>query len=260
MSINFHEQQNRLTYASRNADQTWVNMMKKLVDVEGKKVLDLGCGGGIYSRALASMGAASVTGVDFSEQMLISAREHSEKYHNVEFIRANALNTKLIQNEYDFILVRAVIHHIKDLNRCFLELYRLLESGGTCIIQDRTPEDCLVEGSPDHIRGYFFSEFPKLRDREITRRYSEQQVKHELHVNGFRNIKTYELWETRRTYNQLDDLLSDITNRTGRSILYELNDNELVQLSKYIKEQLEKSNVTRIMERDRWTIWKANKV
>ncbi|GEM_PF-5744472 len=51
---------------------------------------------------------------------------------------------------------RALIHHIDDLNVCFKEGYRVLKNKGVYIIQDRTPEDCLLEGNHSHIRGYIF--------------------------------------------------------------------------------------------------------
>src|SRR5512133_1076108 len=45
-----------------------------LGDVSGRRVLDLGCGGGQLAYYLAEAGAASVAGIDVSEQMLEVAR------------------------------------------------------------------------------------------------------------------------------------------------------------------------------------------
>ena len=44
-------------------------------DLAGKKVVDLACGEGFYSRILREHGAASVTGVDLSERMIALARQ-----------------------------------------------------------------------------------------------------------------------------------------------------------------------------------------
>src|SRR6201997_3426166 len=47
--------------------------------VEGKSVLDVGCGPGHYSITLAQRGAARVGGIDFSDGLLGLAREHGSK-------------------------------------------------------------------------------------------------------------------------------------------------------------------------------------
>ncbi|TCP28836.1 ubiquinone/menaquinone biosynthesis C-methylase UbiE [Scopulibacillus darangshiensis] len=255
--INFHSEDNRSTYSSRDADLTWENKIQDICDVKGKKVLDIGCGGGIYSKALAGMGAAAVTGLDFSEQQLSSARENCKGYSNIDFNLGNALDTKLGTGQYDIVLERAVIHHIKDLDTCFKEISRLLKPAGICLIQDRTPEDCLLEGSSTHIRGFFFSKYPELINKETSRRYTSEKVYKVLGDAGFTDSKEYKLWETRESYNGIDDLVKDIVNRTGRSILYELSDKEIEDLEGYIKGQLDHKDNEPIVEKDRWTIWKA---
>lgn len=76
---------------------------------------------------------------------------------------------------------------------------------------------------------------------------------------GFKNSKEYKLWEIRKTYKIIDDLITDILNRTGRSILYELTNKQLEDLVVYIKKQVDLKNNEPIIEKDRWTIWKALK-
>jgi predicted RNA methylase len=41
-----------------------------LFDFSGKRVADIGCGGGIYAKALAELGAREVIALDYSEEML----------------------------------------------------------------------------------------------------------------------------------------------------------------------------------------------
>ena len=64
------------TYTGRQADAGWVEAIRRIVDPAGKRVADIGCGGGIYSRAWHALGA-EVVGVDFSEQMVAAAREQA---------------------------------------------------------------------------------------------------------------------------------------------------------------------------------------
>lgn len=138
-------------------------VVKDLVQFDKSlKALDIGCGGGIYSKVLAEMGLASITGIDFSEEILKGAKENCKEYPNISFKQGDALNTGLESNNYNLLLERALIHHIDDLQKCFDEAYRLLEDRGIFIVQDRTPEDCLLKGNENHIRGYFFERFPQL--------------------------------------------------------------------------------------------------
>src|SRR5260370_38939257 len=95
MPIDFRAENKRFSYTTRQADPSWVTAIKSIVDVRGKRVLDIGCGGGIYSKALAEMGAASVTGIDFSEEALKGARENFPDYAHIDLIVVNALNTRL---------------------------------------------------------------------------------------------------------------------------------------------------------------------
>ncbi len=66
------------------------SVMRVLGDLDGKAVLDMGCGSGLYAREIARAGAARVVGVDVSEGMLAHARyleEHAPlgiRYHALD--------------------------------------------------------------------------------------------------------------------------------------------------------------------------------
>lgn len=161
------------------------------------------------------------------------------------------------QASCDLILERALIHHFEELQPCFTEAYRLLRPGGVLLIQDRTPEDCLLSGSPEHIRGYFFSCFPGLTELETDRRHTSAQVGKDLEECSFHSIEKHTLWEVRQVHETKEKLLADLRARLGRSILHALEDDELEKLVVYIDECI--TEETDIVERDRWTIWKAVK-
>src|SRR5690349_2291471 len=130
MPIDFHAAENRYTYAHRQVDLAWKEMVQDIVVVQGKQVVDIGCGGGLYSAAFAEMGAAGVTGVDFSLEMLKSAGEQCQSHPHVLFKQGDALQTGLPSEAYDIALERAVTHHLKqsDLPACFGEALRLLHA------------------------------------------------------------------------------------------------------------------------------------
>src|SRR5262249_9808097 len=81
-----------------------------------------------------------------------------------------AVATGLPMASADIVFERALIHHLGDLKACFAEARRVLVPRGTLIVQDRTPADVDLPGSPEHLRGYFFERFPRLGDVERTRR------------------------------------------------------------------------------------------
>ncbi|AOZ94079.1 class I SAM-dependent methyltransferase [Paenibacillus crassostreae] len=257
MPIDFHDSRNQSTYASRTAEDQWIKTINKYVDIQGKHVLDLGCGGGIYSKVFAQSGAEQVIAMDFSTEMLKGAKEYCRALDNITFAQGSALDTGLEEGQFDVLLERALIHHIPDLKCCFQEVNRILKPDGKFIIQDRTPEDCTLPGDNTHIRGYFFQKYPELIEKETSRRYSSDQVITTLTQTGFKLIKELKLWETRRIYDEFAQLKSDLQNRTGRSILYELSDEELVNLVEFIEGEIGKPES--IIEEDRWTIWIAEK-
>jgi SAM-dependent methyltransferase len=159
------------------------------------------------------------------------------------------------------VLERALIHHLTDaqLSGCFAEAYRILQPGGTLIVQDRTPDDCLIAGSRQHLRGYFFEKFPSLIDKEVSRRHSMAAVSGELANAGFHETESFVLWETRQRYESFADFGGDITQRTGRSLLHALTDSELTELVRYIQVQTGYNDNDPIEEQDRWTGWIAHK-
>ncbi|MBM3222839.1 MAG: class I SAM-dependent methyltransferase [Candidatus Tectomicrobia bacterium] len=253
MPIDFHAEANRYTYTTRTADESWQQAILALVMPQGKRVVDIGCGGGIYSHAWVQLGATSVCGVDFSEQMILAARAHLSGVPQVTFQQGNARSTGLPDGCADIVFARALLHHITELSACVDEAYRLLVPGGCYIIQDRTVEDVQLAGSPEHIRGYFFACFPRLLSVEAARRPQAAALQAALRAAGLTPIPPRTLWEIRQTYPHATALAEDLRQRTGRSILHELTDDELATLVAHIVTQLPAD--TPVVEQDRWTLW-----
>lgn len=166
MPINFHDANNKYTYAQRNAHISWGEMIKGITNIQNKQIIDIGCGGGIYTKELALMGAKSVVGLDFSKEILQAAKENCSGFSNISFIHGDAHSTPYPNDTFDIVISRAVIHHLQDIPTFLREASRILKKNGVLIVQDRTIEDCTIPGSPEHIRGYFFSIFPKLIEIE----------------------------------------------------------------------------------------------
>lgn len=257
MNIDFHAAANRFSYAGRKAQPDWDAVVRSLVDPAAKRVADIGCGGGIYSAAWADLGAAEVTGVDFSAEMVRTAIEKNRGRANIVFKQGDALATGLPSGSADIVFERALIHHLADYDACFREAARVLVGGGLAIVQDRTPEDVALPGSPEHIRGYFFECFPRLLETERARRPTGQAVEHALRGAGFGALQTVTVWETRKRYDDFRGFATELQGRVGRSILHALSDGELVEFVDFIGRRLPAN--APIVEKDRWTIWSGTK-
>jgi ubiquinone/menaquinone biosynthesis C-methylase UbiE len=254
VAIDFRDPANRRTYSDREADVSWREAVGELVDPVAADVVDVGCGGGTYTRAWHELGAASVTGVDSSAPILDAARESHGTLPGVSFRMGDAAATGLDGGCADVVFERALIHHVPDLRAVTAEACRILRPGGVLLIQDRTPEDVARPGSATHPRGWLFEVFPRLLDVENGRRPTAVAVSQALSAAGFAEVATTSLEEVRRRYADREDYLAEIAARTGRSILHELDDAEIARLVAGLRERLPDGP---LVERDRWTLWRA---
>jgi SAM-dependent methyltransferase len=254
--IDFADPANRRTYSGRDADATWADLIRRLVDPEGAVVIDVGCGGGTYTRAWSQLGARRVVGVDASAPVLAAAREDHGGLPGVEFRLGDAAATGLPAGAADVVFERALVHHIADLAPVVAEARRLLRPRGTYVVQDRTPDDVALPGSSEHPRGWFFEVFPRLLEIENGRRRSAEVVSRELAAGGLTEVSIASLEEVRRRYAAREDYLADIRSRTGRSILHDLDDDELDHLVAELRRRLPEGP---LVERDRWTMWSARR-
>ena len=85
-------------------------------DLKDKKVLDIGCGGGIFTEELFKQGAV-VTGIDSSKKSIKIARQHAkEKKYDIEYINASILETTDLDS-FDCIISFEMIEHIEKPNK-----------------------------------------------------------------------------------------------------------------------------------------------
>ena len=110
-------------------------------------------------------------------------------------------------------------------------------------------------GSAEHLRGYFFECFPRLLAIENARRPTDIAVRSALTAAGFAGVETSILWEVRKVHEDWERRKQDLAKRTGRSILHDLSDEELAELTLFIEKRLPTDGP--IVEKDRWTIWNA---
>jgi ubiquinone/menaquinone biosynthesis C-methylase UbiE len=101
-------------------------------------ILDLGCGTGRYSGALAEHFHARVVAVDPSEKMLAEAR--TKAAGEVAYMRACAESLPLSQGSVDMVFVSMVFHHFDDPVRAAHECHRVLRPGAAVCLRAATTE------------------------------------------------------------------------------------------------------------------------
>ncbi|MCL2590363.1 MAG: bifunctional 2-polyprenyl-6-hydroxyphenol methylase/3-demethylubiquinol 3-O-methyltransferase UbiG [Betaproteobacteria bacterium] len=106
----------------------WINT---LAGLSGKKVLDVGCGGGILAESMATCGA-EVTGIDLSEKALGAARLHlfeSELKIDYQHISAEAL-AETHAGQFDVVTCMEMLEHVPDPASTVTACARLVGPGG----------------------------------------------------------------------------------------------------------------------------------
>jgi SAM-dependent methyltransferase len=123
--------------ATRCADPYLTERLYRLLNPEsGKLYLDIGCGTGNYTIALAKQGV-SLWGIDPSEKMLNEAKSKSSEV-NWQFGAAE--NIPIQDNFFDGAIATLTIHHWNDINASFEEMDRVLKPGSRFLIFHSTPE------------------------------------------------------------------------------------------------------------------------
>ena len=83
----------------------------------GKRVLDVGCGGGILSESMAKRGSAHVTGIDMAEKSLQTAQAHAaaEGVDNIDYrcIRVEDLAAEQ-PHSFDVVTCMEMMEHVPD--------------------------------------------------------------------------------------------------------------------------------------------------
>ncbi|AYH45167.1 bifunctional 2-polyprenyl-6-hydroxyphenol methylase/3-demethylubiquinol 3-O-methyltransferase UbiG [Azoarcus sp. DN11] len=97
----------------------------------GKRVVDVGCGGGILSESMAALGA-QVTGIDLSEKALGVARLHLfESGNKVDYQHSSAEDFATQHPEsFDVVTCMEMLEHVPDPASTIAACARLVKPGG----------------------------------------------------------------------------------------------------------------------------------
>jgi SAM-dependent methyltransferase len=106
----------------------WPAIRAMLPALDGRRIVDLGCGFGWFARWARAHGAASVLGLDLSENMLARARSETTD-PAVHYAIADLENLELPPAAFDLAYSSLAFHYVADFDRLVRTIYRALVPG-----------------------------------------------------------------------------------------------------------------------------------
>lgn len=100
----------------------------RLGNLKGKKVLDIGCGGGLLSEEFAKKGAI-VTGVDLSPVAIEGAKKHAEM-NGLKIDYRNCSVADIEENDFDIVVCAEMLEHVDDLPAMIADSAARVRKGG----------------------------------------------------------------------------------------------------------------------------------
>ena len=165
-------------------------------------VLDVACGPGIISAALAKT-AKAVMGFDLTEAMLDKARERctAAGLTNVEFRRGDAADLPFADGSFDCAVTRLSIHHFPDPLAVLNEIHRVVREGGTLVV-------CDVLSSGDPAASELHNAIEILRDPSHVRMLPVGELRSLIAESGF-EIEAETSWITDREFDEWAKIASE---------------------------------------------------
>jgi ubiquinone/menaquinone biosynthesis C-methylase UbiE len=109
-------------------------MIENLGDINGKFLLDIGCGTGAHARAYTEKNAV-VYGIDISQTMLLEAQKNCQA--NLQ--HGSILKIPFPNNFFDIGTASFVIQHVQDIDRALGEVNRVLKPGARFLYSEHSP-------------------------------------------------------------------------------------------------------------------------
>lgn len=131
------------------------NVMQRMNVEKGSVALDVCCGTGDWSIALAEASGSTgeVIGLDFSHNMLSVAKEKNEvlDYTKLSFVQGNAMELPYEDNSFDYVTIGFGLRNVPDYLTVLKEMYRVVKPNGKVV--------CLETSQPTMVgfrQGYYF--------------------------------------------------------------------------------------------------------
>lgn len=147
------------------------------------QVLDIGCGGGAnVKRFLNCYGNARVTGMDYSDVSVKSARKRNRaaiQAGRCEIVQADVSNLNLPENQYDLVTAFETVYFWPEIHQSFENVLRVLKPGGRfLIVNESTGTDQAAVKFAEMIDGMNL--------------YTSERLRELLEAAGFTDVKMHQ--------------------------------------------------------------------
>lgn len=171
-------------------------MAKMLPGLNGKSVLDLGCGYGHNCMDFVQKGASKVVGIDISEKMLSVAKTESA-HEKIEYLNMSMTDISTLNKKFDFIYSSLAFHYVNDFEAFSKDMYSILNKGGQLLFSQEHPIITATLDGNGHFNkdengnriSYTFSNYNEPGERRI-HWYVDGVVKYHRTLSGVINALT----------------------------------------------------------------------
>lgn len=115
------------------ANNKIIHTLETLLALEpGARLLDLGCGSGIFTQLLQARGYDCI-GLDLSQKLLQLGKQETPAIH---YVQADVEALPFASSSVDFVILSCLVHHLPNPQRCAEEVFRILKPSGKFVAFD----------------------------------------------------------------------------------------------------------------------------
>ncbi len=116
----------------------WHQLKPLFPPLQGKTVLDLGCGYGWHCAFAAQQGAVRILGIDLSGKMIEEAKKRNAA-KQIEYRICGIEEYEYPENMWDCVVSNLALHYIEDIADIFQKVHRTLKTNGVFIFNIEHP-------------------------------------------------------------------------------------------------------------------------
>lgn len=182
------------------ADDALSPFLQLLGNPPPTRVLDLACGPGVLTHAVAKSGCR-VVAADVTPAMVERAQERCADTPGVEFRVCDATALPFRDEEFDGVITRLSMHHFEQPTAVLQEVYRVLATDGVLVLGDIT-----CSANADEAR--LHNALEALRDPSHVQMLTEDDLERLVTSVGFR-IDTQLHWKQPRRFEEWAAIVAD---------------------------------------------------
>lgn len=139
-NVTFFDEYKKLRSVEANANNLFeIPALTSLMpNLQGKKVLDLGCGFGEHCKAFVTLGAEKVVGIDISSKMLEIAKQNNS-HQKITYINMSIEDIALLNETFDVVVSSLALHYVENFSNVACNVYNLLNKGGVFVFSQEHP-------------------------------------------------------------------------------------------------------------------------